>query len=69
MNPRPLPLRKGDPITLLPSGEQVRVRAVGKNHFLVTDHMLALTFADEYHPTENPAGKWARPEIKARFGT
>lgn len=55
-------LRKGDPITLLPSGEQVRVRSVSKNHFLVTDHMLGIPLADEYHPIENPAGSWARPE-------
>jgi hypothetical protein len=27
----------------------------------------ALLLSDEYHPTENPAGKWSRPETKARF--
>lgn len=61
MNPRRLrPLRKGDPITLHPSGEQTTVRVAGKNSFAVAGHVTALLLADEYHPTTNPAGKWSR---------
>jgi hypothetical protein len=63
----PRPLRKGDPITLLPSGELTTVRVAGKNSFAVAGHVTALLLSDEWHPTDNPAGKWARPETKARF--
>ena len=59
-------LRNGDPLVLLPSGEEARVHVVGKNSFSVYGHVCALLLSDEYDPRENPAGKWARLENKSQ---
>ena len=55
-------LRKGDEIILLPAGALVRVHKVGKDAFTVHGHVMPRRFADEYHPTDNPAGTWCRPD-------
>jgi hypothetical protein len=41
------PLRRLDPVTLLPSGERTVVTVVAKNHFQARGHMLALALKDE----------------------
>ena len=49
-------LHKGDPLVLLPSGEETTVHIAGKNSFTVRCHVSALLVRDEYDPKTNPAG-------------
>ena len=62
-------LRKGDPLVLLPSGEEARVHVVGKNSFSVYGHVCALLLRDEYDPKTNPSGSWCKLENKLGWDT
>lgn len=41
------PVKRNEPITLLPSYEHVRVMVAGKNHFTVSGHVLPCYAKDE----------------------